>query len=197
MSFKPSQGQRIAVTVQRGNADIMIQDSVRKRGLRWGRRRRVCTPSLNRASSRSRSDGSPRSERGLLRVPLSDEVPAQQSLAAHFIDLSRAAATQQQLRGVEGDNDSDADMSASECSSPSSCIPETPPSALTDEDPGTPLSWQTDAEDLCSDDPAPTEMLVPEDARAESAPRMTSLTASATGQDPVESVAPQGLQRAG
>ena len=40
VSLRSSQDQRIAITVQRGNAAIMIQDAARMRGQRWPRRRR-------------------------------------------------------------------------------------------------------------------------------------------------------------
>ena len=125
-------GKQIAVAVQRGNADIMILDSSRRRGRPWPRRRRAGIVPRRTATPRSR--GRVRRSLGSTtgnghQGTQDDDAQARVARITRMIGLLDPRATC--LRhSSEADSDAETEVACEDTpSSLPSIIPETPPSA--------------------------------------------------------------------
>ena len=119
---------RVAIAVQRGNADIMIQDSVRRRGTSWPRRRRAARLPRRVAKPRSRV----RTRRGTgtvtedgLREPLDARAMARVARMIGLLDRG-TTHTEHSLSDVDSDAETEPALCADMLSSMPSVIPETP-----------------------------------------------------------------------
>jgi len=127
--------KHIAIAVQRGNADIMIQDSVRKRGTTWPRRRKVArrgrTPAQCHARRRVRHRQGDKTEGGHQETPDAHEMTRVARLIG-LLDLS-SAGFHSRLNEVDSEAETEPtgqceDMQPTQLS----FIPETPLSVRTE-----------------------------------------------------------------
>ena len=120
--------EEVAIAVQRGNADIMIHDSIRRRGATWRRRRRSHAPASRTTGFRSRGRG----HHHLAGAVGKDLPDATDDVAlapvARLLDLSGRRAVSQRLNIVEVESEDETVVEDTPLSQQEPCfIPETPP----------------------------------------------------------------------
>jgi hypothetical protein len=134
--WKKDLKEQIAIAVQRGNADIMIQDSARRRGARWQRRRIGRSPSSRPSSARL---SPPLRRAHSTQEDVADAAAsASMPLVARLVDLSNAPAECASRNSTDTDTEEEADA----VSSASEGVPSSfPPDASDSESAGVSSSF--------------------------------------------------------